>query len=260
MHKTKTFYPFLGILVFISVVLFILSKQGMLQSIPFLNTMMAPLQKGLFSGVQHLKDPNAETQLQQENKKLIQKLAQYKRLEQDNAALRDQFQISKIPTKHLLPVHIVGEPGFVADSIETVIIDKGSQDGVRNGMVIIYKDNLLGKVMRTTNGFSQVAVISNDSISFSAKTLQTNALGVIKGQGSGGLIFDNVLLNQTLKTNDIVVTNGDLDINGNGYPPDLIVGKITGIQKVPSALFQKANITALVDITRLSMVFVMIQK
>ncbi len=261
MYKTKkAFYPFLGIFLFFSLIFFILSKFGIVQSLPFINSMIAPFQKEVFIGAQHVTNNASETQLQQENKNIVQKFVQYKRIEQDNAALRDQFQIGKIQAKHLLPAHIVGEPGFVTDMIEHIIIDRGSDDGVKEGMVIVYKDNLLGKVIKTTSGFSQVAVISNDDISFSAKTLQTNALGVIKGQGSGTIIFDNILLNQTLKKNDLVVTNGDIDINGSGYPPDLIVGKVTGIQKIPSALFQKANISSLVDITKLSMVFVMIKR
>lgn len=260
MRKNKAFYPIVGILLVISLLFFILAKQGVLRSIPFITVVMAPFQRGFFNTAQHLANTTSETQLQKENKDLIQKLVQFKRLEQDNAALRDQFQTTKIPSEHLLPAHIVGEPGFVPDMIETIIIDKGSDDGVKEGMVLVYKDNLLGNVTKTTNGFSQVAVISNSAISFSAKTLQTNALGVIKGQGSGDILLDNVVLDQTLKKNDIVVTNGDIDVHGRGYPADLIVGKITGVQKDPSALFQKANISSLVDITKLSLVFVLMQK
>lgn len=259
MRKNKAFYPILGILVCISLIFFVLAKQGIFASIPFINASMAPLQQGIFTGAQKITN-RTETQLQQENKDLTQQVVQLKKLEQDNAALRDQFQTTQIPSQHLLPAHIVGEPGFTVDMIETIIIDKGSDDGVKKGMVVVYKDNLLGKIIKTTGGFSEVAVISNSNISFSAKTLQTNALGVIKGQGNGGILLDNVVLDQTLKKNDIVVTTGDLDSNGNGYPPDLIVGKISGIQKDPSALFQKANITSLANITKLSLVFVMIQK
>lgn len=259
MRKNKAFYPILSILVCISLIFFVLAKQGIFNAIPFINAVMAPLQKGIFTSAQNVTN-STETQLQQENKDLTQKLVQLKRLEQDNAALRDQFQTTQISSQRLLPAHIVGEPGFTVDMIESMIIDKGSNDGIKKGMVVVYKDNLLGKIIKTTGGFSQVAVSSNNTISFSAKTLQTNALGVIKGQGSGAILLDNVVLDQTLKKNDIVVTNGDLDSNGNGYPPDLIVGEITGIQKDPSALFQKANITSLVNITKLSLVFVMIQK
>lgn len=74
------------------------------------------------------------------------------------------------------------------------------------------------------------------------------------------MILDNVLLSETLKVGDVVLTNGDIDQNGKGLPPDLIVGKITSVDKNPSALFQKADVVSFVDFSKLSTLFVQIQK
>lgn len=252
MHKSKVFYPFIVVLLCIAVFLFFASMQGWISTIPFINALFAPVQRSMYSTTH----TSNENQLVQENRELTKKLVDYKTITQENSALRDQFQTTNIPSKQLVPAHIVGEPGFVTDQIDHIILDKGSRDGIKVGMVVVYKDNALGKIVKVTEGFSQMDVISNTSVSLSAKTIKTSAMGVVKGQGNGTILLDNVVLSQTLQKNDVVVSSGDQDLQGRGYPPNLIIGKITGVQKDPSALFQKANITSLVDITKLIMVFV----
>jgi cell shape-determining protein MreC len=57
----------------------------------------------------------------------------------------------------------------------------------------------------------------------------------------------------------LVLTNGDVGLNGSGFPPDLIVGKITSIEKKPSALFQKAEVESFLDFSKITAVFVIIK-
>jgi len=230
---------------------------GKLSSVPLINTLFAPLQRVLFGSSQYF-GRVSESSLQKENSVLLHQIIQYKQQQKDDAALRDQFQTSAIPTTHLLPAHIIAEPGFIPGqtAVEDFLIDQGSKNGIKDGMAVVYKDNLLGRVIETTTHVSHVVLVSNGTVSFAAKTLSSDALGVVKGQGGGDMLLDNVTLSQTLKNNDIVVTSGDMDMHGIGYPPNLVVGKIVSVQKDPSALFQRAHIVSLADITGLSLVFV----
>lgn len=227
---------------------------------PFINSIVAPLQRIVLSATQTISPHDAGVLLTQEKKSTdVQGQLQLKKLKEDTAALRDQFETAVVPSTHLVPARIVSEPGFLPGktAVEEIIIDQGINSGIKPGMVVVYKNNLIGSVVKVTNAFSQVLVVSNKTISLSAKTLTTKTLGVVKGQGNGDILLDNVLLNQDLKINDMVVTSGNLDLKGMGYPPDLVVGKIIGVEKDPTALFQKASVTSIIDITKLSMVFVL---
>lgn len=259
--KKKIVFPVVGILILCCIIFIFVFEEKLVTSIPLMHSLFAPLQKGTYVATQHITN---QTENGQEitNQNNLQEQIRYKQLQEDNTALRDQFQTASIPPNHLLPAHIIGEPGFIPGNtaVETFTLDKGSDDGMKVGMIVIYKDTILGKIQQTSHTVAQAIVISNDAVSFSAKTFATNALGVVKGQGGGTILLDNVILSQTLKLHDIVETKGDMDIHGNGYPPNLIVGRIVSIQKDPSALFQKASIQSLVDITKLDIVFVMMQK
>jgi cell shape-determining protein MreC len=61
-----------------------------------------------------------------------------------------------------------------------------------------------------------------------------------------------------LKKNELVLTKGDVDIDGTGIPADLVIGKIQSIEKVPTAIFQRAEVKSLINLTKLSVVFIVI--
>jgi cell shape-determining protein MreC len=88
--------------------------------------------------------------------------------------------------------------------------------------------------------------------------LSTQALGVAKGQGGGGIILDDVVLSDTLQKGDLVLTKGDIDSHGIGIPPDLIVGEITSVSKFPSDLFQKASLKSKIDSSKLNKAFIVV--
>lgn len=194
------------------------------------------------------------TSLQNENLELSKQLVDQDKIKEDNKALRDQFAVTSFPSRILLSANIVGSPG------ETLIIDKGSSDGVRDGMAVIYQDNLLGVVGKSNEKFSIVQLISSGAFGATAETLSNHAQGTVRGEGAGQIILDNVVLSQRLNDGELVVTKGDLDENGDGLAPSLVLGRIASINKESSNLFQTAKIEPLVDSSQLSTVFVMLSK
>lgn len=227
----------------------------------FFQVAFSPLSHIIFSSSKHIVS-NSNAFIQQETvATFLQKVTNEKKLQDENIALRDQFQTQSPSSKTLLPAVIIGAPGFIPNVSfpEYLVLDKGSNDNVHMGSVVVYKNIALGKIAQVSPTSSQVSLISNKSSSFPIKTVTTNALGVARGQANSDMTIDNVLLSDTLKKDDMVVTYGDVDMHGNGYPPDLLVGKIATVEKNPSALFQKASLQNIIDITKLTTVFVMVK-
>lgn len=200
--------------------------------------------------------------LKEQNLSLTEKLVADKKLRDENAALRDQFQTENSNTKQLLPVRITGMPEFLpgVSLPEYLVIDRGIKDRIRVGQVVVYKDTLIGIVVHVNTSFSQVTLMTNAASATTARTMNTSALGVAKGLGNGEMILDNVTMSDHLEKDDMVVTNGDQKADGTGFPSGLVIGKITSVEKNPSAIFQKAKIASMVDISKLTTVFVIIGK
>jgi len=198
--------------------------------------------------------------LKEENNVLVKKIINQEELKKENSALKDQFKTGGILSANLLPAKIIGAPSFIpgVSNPEHLVLDKGKKQGVKAGQAVIFKDNLIGKIGEVSENISTVHLIYEKDSSFSVKTLKTDALGVLKGQGNGEMVLDNVLLSENLEKTDFVLTKGDLDSQGIGFPSDLIVGKIESIDKKPSSLFQLAKIKNVIDFSRLEVVFVII--
>jgi len=255
-----TFFYFL-LFLFLSFIIYLLSATDGLQSVrTIIEKSFAPLY-GLYS-VLNFSSKQSETALQKENRELIKKLVDQTELRKENQALKDQFESSLSLPFHLMPAKVIATSVFIPGvSIpESFILDKGLANGVKKGVGVIFKDTVVGKIGEVTQHLSKIEVITNKSSSFAVFTLSSNALGIIKGGGNGEMTLENVLLSENLSIEDIVVTKGDSNKGGVGYPKGLIVGKILSIDKKPSSLFQSAKVKSLLDFSRLSTVFIIINK
>lgn len=219
----------------------------------------SPAQKTILHASQSIKPLTDIDKAKQQIAKLQAENAQLQLLLQDNKALRDQFQTVTPPSVSLIPSEIVSMPQFVPgmSAPEDLIISASS--GIRSSSPVVYQNMIIGKISDVTSSYAKVILVSSKNISFTARTAQTGAIGIIKGQGGGQVIFDNVLLSDSLKIGDMVVTSGETSFDGKGISPGLIVGKIISVEKNPSSLFQKASVQTLLDVTHLTMVFVLAQ-
>lgn len=262
--RKSSFTSYFLVFFILSLLLIGISKTGFLNPLnSFLGNVFSPVQVltyGAFNKVTGFGQNSEIKSLKAENLQLTKQLVDQNKLAGDNKALRDQFQTASPKSPGLLPADVVGAPGFVPGlSIpETLILNRGINDGVKKGDAVVYENNLVGSITQVTANLSGVTLLTNSSSLFTAKTLNTQAQGVVKGQGGGEVVLDNVVLSDNLKKDDLVLTNGDINTQNNGFPPDLTVGKIISVSKNPSDLFQKADIQPLIDLSNLSKVFVVV--
>jgi cell shape-determining protein MreC len=196
---------------------------------------------------------NEFTNLQNENRLLLEKMADYNKLKSDNEALHDQFRETTLSANTLIPAQILGFQGALLTP-EAVVIDKGSNNKVRLGQPVVVGKNLIGIVERVSANYSSVTLVNNSEFQTIAKT-ESNATGIAKGAGEF-IVVDRVTINENIKKNDLVMSRGTVDGNNQGIPPDLIIGKVVSVKKVESEPFQVAQVKSLVDMSKVSMVFV----
>jgi len=262
MKRRENFLLAFFVFLILSGLVFGLSKVGILNPVSSaFQKIITPFQRAsynIINSVTLFGDNSRLKKLETENLALTSMLSDQKKLESENSALSDQFQAPSPKSNTLLPANIVGAPSFIpgVSTPEIFIVDKGTQDGVKVGEAVVYKNNLLGKITKSNDSLSEVTLVTNTSSSFTAKVSFQDSLGVIKGQGGGEMILDNVLLSDNLKPLDLVLTNGDTSLSGNGYPPDLVVGKIVSVDKKASSLFQRAEVSSFIDFSKITTVFI----
>lgn len=232
-------------------------------TLPFLEKTTSFVPKtvyGLFQTPPFVYEGKEIERLKRENLELVSKLVDQKKLEEENAALLSQFQTQDVRVDNLLPARIVGAPGFIpgVTTPPNLIVDKGEKDNVKVGQSVVFKNNLIGKVIKVSYYLSKVELVTNTSFAFPIET-ENGASGIVRGRGEDKMTLDNVLPSENLKIGDLVLTKGDMNIEGIGIPRNLIVGKIQSIEKVPTAIFQKAEVKSLIDFNKLLIVFILLE-
>ncbi len=260
MQKRKNWIYIFLLFLTLSILIFFLFKLPIFKPISsFVQNIFSPIQSFTYNLTLGIGTNKKIDDLKKQNLQLSKKIVDQQKIILDNKALRDQFQVQYPKSQELLEARVISAPSFIpgVTSLESLIIDKGEKDGINNGMAVVLKDNLVGKISQTLDHTSKVTLVTNSSFSTTSQTLQTRAQGVLKGQGGGEMILDNVILSQELKLQDFILTKGEGDLN-NTILPNLVIGEIVSINKNPSDLFQVARIKSLLDFSHLSIVFIVV--
>lgn len=135
----------------------------------------------------------------------------------------------------------------------SIIIDKGSEDGVFVGKPVESARGLVGQVFRTTGHSAMVILVTDNISSIPARLGDTRATGIVRGGGLGGaMTMDWVDLEAQVDVGEVVYTSG----LGGRFPQDMVIGRITDVEKREADLFQRAVVQPAVDFNSLEMVFV----
>ncbi len=200
---------------------------------------------------------NREEALSKKIRELEQKIIGYQIMEKDNQALKSQFTESGETTQSMVAAKIIGVQGESKKPHEFTI-NVGKAEGIRVNMTVIYEKYLIGKISNASEHFSVVITPFNPKFQVLAKLPETNANGIVIGR-SDLILLDGVLITDQLKKGSFVVTKGEVDKDGLGVIPDIIIGKISSISKRETAPFQSAQLEPLVDYQKLTNIFIISQ-
>jgi rod shape-determining protein MreC len=133
-----------------------------------------------------------------------------------------------------------------------IIIDHGSDDGLRKGMPVITQSGLVGRIDAVTAGASRVQLINDPSAVVNIKLQKQKIDAQIQGSVTGEIGLDMVPQDTLLEAGDVILTSG---LGGN-YPADILIGQVISIRKLENDLFQTATVQPVVDFSQLQAVLV----
>jgi rod shape-determining protein MreC len=135
-------------------------------------------------------------------------------------------------------------------------IDKGSDDGLAEGMPVVYGGGLVGRIVQVSGGRARVEMITDPEFRVGVRLATTGALGTARGQGRDEpLRVDSSLNPQTEVAPDTgVVTSG---VDRSAYPPGIPVGTVTETRRGSGGLALELVVEPLVDADQLSYVTVL---
>ena len=147
----------------------------------------------------------------------------------------------------------------LADVNRVVMIDAGSDDGLKVGDVVIGAGGALaGRVTELGASAARVTLINDPASTVIGEMVGNRATGEVVGDLGGTLIMDKIAATQQITLGDEVVTAGITLGDGvrSPYPKGLIIGRIIDVTRDPNAVVQTAFVEPAVDLNRLEAVLV----
>lgn len=156
-----------------------------------------------------------------------------------------------VPT---LAASVVGEDG--SPWFRTLIIDRGEQDGLREGMAVIASGGVVGQLVKVAKESSRVLLLTDHASGIAAIVQRSRARGVVKGQGGNRCSLEFTVREDDVKVGDVVITSGIGQIFPKGYP----IGEVTMVKKGDYGIFQTIEVRPTVDLMRIEEVLIIVKQ
>jgi rod shape-determining protein MreC len=135
---------------------------------------------------------------------------------------------------------------------QTLVIDKGSNDGITPDMPVVNDEGLVGRILDVSNHNCRVLLVTDPGSSVDAVVQRNRVRGILSGKDANGCLLKYVRGNLDIQVGDLVVSSGKDGI----YPKGLRLGVIQGAYKDPVDLFQKIDVKPLVRLSALEEVLI----
>ncbi len=221
-----------------------------------------PFQRGITKGIRfftgiwdqylyliHLEEENQMLreivgELNQERIQLLESRSENKRL-RSLLGFRQGFP------SPLLPAQVIGKD--LGGWFRTLIIDRGSLDGIHQGMTVFSVNGIVGQIMESSRHFSRVLLITDRNSSVAAFDQRTRARGIVEGTGLNRCRLKYLHRSEEIKNGDMILSSG-LD---SLYPKGRLIGTVIKVNKKETKLFQDVLLQPSVDFHKLEEVVVL---
>jgi len=183
--------------------------------------------------------------LQEQNAQLRESAAATERL----AALLE-FKKQALPT--LVAAQVIGRD--TGNWYKTIILNKGTSDGLQSDQGVITPAGVVGRIVKTTSSTAVVLLLTDPNNGIVGLIQRTRDEGIVEGTTHGVARLKYIPLLSTARPGDRVVTSGLV----GGFPRGLAIGTISRIDREDEALFQSAELSPEVDPNRVEEVLVIL--
>ena len=230
------------------------------------SSVIMPMQEGIngighwvinkFSAFDNIKD--LQTKNEELSRKVNELTMQNRALQQDRYELDRLRELYKLSEKYsdypTVGARVIGKGA--GNWFRVFLIDKGSEDGIKENMNVIAAGALVGIVTEVGKGWSQVKSIIDDTSSVSAMFLDSQDTCIVKGNQKN---IENDYIDVAYIAKDAKIKEGAELVTSNissKYLGGIAIGHVSDIELDSTKLTKTAKLTPIVDFKHLQEVLV----
>lgn len=268
MYKNKR-NGIIGIVItIIIVILLVIFTNSNINQVTYLqeicNVFVMPIQNGFtylknklsgndnfFADMDTLKAENEE--LKQKNSELEQSLRELEIIKAENETLKEYVNLKdKYEDYNTIPADVINRD--ISNYSSTIVINVGSDDGIKTDMTVIADSGLVGHIISVTKNTAKVQTIVDTATAVTSKISTTEDTIIVQGT-----LDDKTTLRATFIPTDAVVLEGDsVETSGIGgiYPKGIHIGTIREVVETGNITDRYAIVDTAVDFSKLNTVLV----
>ena len=208
-----------------------------------------------FADMDTLKAENEE--LKKKNSELEQSLRELEIIKAENETLKEYVNLKdKYADYNTIPADVINRD--ISNYSSTIIINVGSEDGIKEEMTVIADSGLVGHIISVTPTTAKVQTIVDTASAVTSKISTTDDTIVVQGT-----LEDRTTLRATFIPTDAVVLQGDsVETSGIGgiYPKGIHIGTIREVINTSNITDRYAIVDTAVDFNKLNTVLVITNK
>ncbi|GAP06817.1 rod shape-determining protein MreC [Anaerolinea thermolimosa] len=189
--------------------------------------------------------------LQNENARLQSQVVELQQQLKDTELLYELLRFARSrPEDTYVAAAVIGRDP--SPFLHYVIIDKGSDDGLRRGMPVVTAQGLVGRIDAVIANAARVQLINDAGSAVNVKLASGAIEAMLTGSLTGDISLEMVPQDVTLKPGDVILTSA----LGGIYPENILVGQVVSVRRMETELFQTASVQPAVNFATLRAVLV----
>ncbi len=171
----------------------------------------------------------------------------------ENERLKNLLSFKQASPYRLMAARVIGRS---PDSWScSIIIDKGKNSGIRDGMAAVNFFGLVGRVIEAGKYTSKILLLNDPGLGVSGLIQRSRQEGLVCGTLGAHLLMKYLPEESDIKAQDTVITSG---LN-SAYPKGLLIGKDIDIGKEFSGIGRFAIIKPAVNLSNIEEVLIIIE-
>lgn len=170
-------------------------------------------------------NPNSLTALREQNEQLRMLLSNADEYRQEAERLEKLLDMKRVSGVEGPTARIIGRSTNPWD--QSITIDIGSADGVREGMTVMGATGVIGQVSSAGEHSSVVRLLTDPNSGAAVMIQSSREEGIVRGSLSGVLFLEGLDDDYIPQVGDVVITSG----LGGSYQKGYIVGAVVSVNK-----------------------------
>ena len=194
-------------------------------------------------------------ELEAENEKLKAKVVFNKDVQGELKQLKGVLDLAGKARFKVVSARVISRGGTATFS-ESIVIDKGSESGIKRDMTVIAGEGLVGVVKSVTSNNAVIMLMSDPAFRIGVRVAGTQDMGILSGQGGNSFSVMMLKAEAELRAGDVLLSRGSSSYSP--FVPGVPVGRVSLVDNALGQLTKEARVSSYVNLDALRIVSVVL--